>query len=74
MSYQVRTIDNFEREAKRLKKKFHSLKDEISQLIDALEANPFLGTPLQDGFYKIQVRHQIEGERQTGRSQGHYLR
>lgn len=44
MSYQVRTTGNFEREAKRLKKKFHPLKEEINQLIDTLEENPFLGT------------------------------
>ena len=30
MSYQVESIENFEREAKRLKKKFPSLKEEIS--------------------------------------------
>lgn len=43
MSYQVDTIENFEREAKRLKKKFPSLKQEINDLIDTLEENPFLG-------------------------------
>jgi hypothetical protein len=40
MNFKVDTIKNFEREARRLKKKFPSLKDEISQLIDNLESNP----------------------------------
>jgi hypothetical protein len=42
MSYRVETIENFEREAKRLKKKFPSLKQEINDLIDILEENPFM--------------------------------
>jgi hypothetical protein len=34
MSYKVETIYHFEKEAKRLKKKFASLNDEINTLID----------------------------------------
>ena len=52
MSFLVETIYHFEREARKLKKKFPSLKDEINQLIDDLEENPLLGTPLGNGFYK----------------------
>ncbi len=66
MSYQVKTVDNFEREAKRLKKKFRSLKDELSQLIDALEINPFLGTPMRDGFYKIRLGIKSKGKGKRG--------
>ena len=53
MRYQVETIEHFEREAKRLKKKFHSLKYEIDALIDALEENPFMGTALKTDFIKF---------------------
>lgn len=62
MSYQVDTIANFEREAKRLKKKFPSLRQEINDLIDVLEENPFLGTSLQDGFYKIGLGIKSKGK------------
>ena len=62
MSYQVDTIENFEREAKRLKKKFPSLRQEINDLIDALEENPFLGVALQDGFYKIRLGIKSKGK------------
>ncbi|GAB4011497.1 hypothetical protein GCM10028808_25210 [Spirosoma migulaei] len=65
MSYQVRTIDHFEQEAKRLKK-FHSLKDEIHQLIDELEENPFLGTSMRDGFYKIRLGIKSKGKDKKG--------
>ena len=62
MSYQVDTIENFEREAKRLKKKFPSLKQEINDLIDTLEENPFLGIPMHDGFHKIRLGIKSKGK------------
>jgi mRNA-degrading endonuclease RelE of RelBE toxin-antitoxin system len=66
MSYQVATIEHFEREAKRLKKKFHSLKDEINHLIDDLEENPFLGSALPNGFYKIRLSIRSKGKGKRG--------
>lgn len=59
MSYQVDTIENFEREAKRLKKKFPSLRQEINDLIDALEENPFLGVALQDSFWVLNQKAKV---------------
>lgn len=69
MRYSVETIDNFEREARRLKKKYKSLKDELSQLIDDLEENPFLGVAMRDGFYKIRlaIRSKGKGKRSGAR-------
>lgn len=69
MSYRVETIDHFEREARRLKKKYKSLKAEISQLIDDLEENPFLGVAMRDGFYKIRlgIRSKGKGKRSGAR-------
>ena len=43
MSYNVETTPNFEKEAKRLIKKYTSLKSEIKTLIDSLEENPDKG-------------------------------
>jgi mRNA-degrading endonuclease RelE of RelBE toxin-antitoxin system len=69
MNFKVDTIKNFEREARRLKKKFPSLKDEISQLIDNLESNPYVGNPIGKGFYKIRVaiKSKGKGKRSGGR-------
>ncbi len=61
--YQVETIEHFEREAKRLKKKFPSLKAEINELINSLEENPFQGVALHDGFYKIRLGIKSKGKR-----------
>lgn len=64
--YQVETIEHFEREAKRLKKKFPSLKTEITALIDALEENPFQGVAMRDGFYKIRLGIKSKGKGKWG--------
>ncbi|PWK23331.1 RelE toxin of RelEB toxin-antitoxin system [Arcicella aurantiaca] len=66
MSYQVESIENFEKEAKRLKKKYPSLKDEILDLIEDLEENPFLGTAMRDGFYKIRLKIKSKGKGKSG--------
>jgi mRNA-degrading endonuclease RelE of RelBE toxin-antitoxin system len=66
MNYRVETIENFEREAKRLKKKFPSLRQEINDLIDILEENPFYGTLLRDGFHKIRLGIKSKGKGKRG--------
>jgi mRNA-degrading endonuclease RelE of RelBE toxin-antitoxin system len=66
MSYQVESLENFEREAKRLKKKFPSLKNEIFDLIEDLEENPFSGTAMRDGFYKIRLKIKSKRKGKSG--------
>ena len=66
MSYRVETIENFEREARRLKKKYRSLKAELSQLIEDVEANPFLGVAMHNGFYKIRLGISSKGKGKRG--------
>ena len=46
MSYKVKTIPKFEKELKRLAKKYHSLKNEYLLLIQSLQQQPEQGTPL----------------------------
>lgn len=55
MSYNVKSIEVFERQAKRLIKKYPSLKKEIFQLIQLLRTNPQEGTPILKGCYKIRL-------------------
>ena len=66
MKFKVDTIKNFEREARRLKKNFPSLKGEISELIDNLESDPYIGNPLGKGFYKIRVAIKSKGKGKRG--------
>ncbi len=53
MSYNVKTIDVFEKQAKRLYKKYASLKNELKELIQDLKTNPHQGTPIGKNCFKI---------------------
>lgn len=55
MSSKVQTIPLFERQAKRLMKKYPSLKKEIKTLVNELKENPNLGTSLGYDCYKIRL-------------------
>ena len=55
MSYNVELSTNFKKEAKRLSKKYPSLKIELSELFEQLEENPTIGTPLGNDIYKIRL-------------------
>lgn len=69
MSINLVTIESFKREAKRLIKKFPSLRAEIEDLGKKLQENPETGTPLGNGFYKIRlaIRSKGKGKRGGGR-------
>ncbi|MFP4060317.1 MAG: type II toxin-antitoxin system RelE/ParE family toxin [Bacteroidales bacterium] len=66
MSYRVDTTPNFEREAKRLIKKYKSLKNEINSLIESLEETPEQGTHLGNGIYKIRLAVKSKGKGKRG--------
>ena len=66
MSYKLETIAPFKREAKRLIKKFPSLRAEIENLGEQLRRNPFLGASLQNGFYKIRLGIRSKGKGKRG--------
>ncbi|MBO0947743.1 type II toxin-antitoxin system RelE/ParE family toxin [Fibrella forsythiae] len=55
MSIEVIPILPFQRQAKRLIKKYPSLKKEILQLIERLQTEPTQGTSLGNDCYKIRL-------------------
>lgn len=55
MSYSIELSANFKKEAKRLIKKYPSLKTELAELFTELEENPTTGTPLGNDIYKIRL-------------------
>jgi hypothetical protein len=55
MSYSIIPTHKFEREIKRLVKKYPSLKKEYAKLIDELKINPIAGTSLGNDCYKIRL-------------------
>ena len=56
------TTPNFDKEFKRLVKKYPSLKKEILQLAENLSLNPDIGTPLGSNVYKIRIAIASKGK------------
>lgn len=55
MSYKVISIPKFEKELKRLVKKYHSLKAEYIELVQSLKTHPEQGISLGNNCYKIRL-------------------
>ena len=55
MSYKIISIPAFDKQLKRLSKKFPSLKKEIAELAKILQTNPHHGTSIGKNCYKIRV-------------------
>ncbi|HEY2581806.1 MAG TPA: type II toxin-antitoxin system RelE/ParE family toxin [Mucilaginibacter sp.] len=55
MSYKIELSANFKKEAKKLVKKYPSLKGELAALFCELEENPTRGTSLGNDVYKIRL-------------------
>jgi mRNA-degrading endonuclease RelE of RelBE toxin-antitoxin system len=68
MSFNVKTLSVFERQAKRLMKKFPSLKKEIQELIKELKEEPEKGTSIGHNCYKIRLAIVSKGKGKSGGS------
>ncbi|HRP58328.1 type II toxin-antitoxin system RelE/ParE family toxin [Agriterribacter sp.] len=66
MSYNVSSIPLFDKQAKRLAKKYPSLKKDLMELLKSLTNNPEQGTALGNGFYKIRVAISSKGKGKSG--------
>ena len=66
MSYSVRTTPNFDREAKRLTKKWPSLGADLKKLFTQLAEEPTTGTSLGGDTYKIRLSITSLGKGKSG--------
>jgi len=66
MIFNVKTIKVFERQAKRLMKKFPSLKNELAILINELKQNPTKGTEIGQHCFKIRISIASKGKGKSG--------
>src|SRR5438477_6550556 len=66
MSYRVISTDPFEREVKRLSRKYPSLKTDLQTLFGQLEENPLVGSPLGKNCYKIRLAIKSKGKGKSG--------
>lgn len=56
MSYKILTLSVFDKQLKRLAKKYPSIKADLAKLGAELADNPTLGQSLGENFYKIRLR------------------
>ncbi len=66
MKANVIITPNFQREAKRLMKKYQSLKSELLTLADELEENPHMGILIKENTYKIRLAVKSKGKGKSG--------
>jgi len=66
MNYKVLTIAHFDKQLKRLVKKYPSLKSEYLELIKILKSEPNNGTPIGNDCYKIRLAIASKGRGKSG--------
>lgn len=66
MNYSVKSIEVFERQAKKLTKKYPSLKSELLALVQELKQNPEQGTAIGNSCYKIRLAIKSKGKGKSG--------
>ena len=53
MSYEVRVVEEFQKDVKKLFKKYRSIKNDILELVEQLEESYDIGIDLGNNLYKI---------------------
>ena len=66
MNYNVKTIAVFERQVKRLLKKYVSIKQELIELVEGLKENPVQGTAIRKNCYKVRISIKSKGNGKSG--------
>ena len=55
MNFNIETIPRFEKDAKKLKKKFPKIKTDLLELTNDLQLNPELGIHLGENIFKVKI-------------------
>ena len=66
MSYNVKTISIFEKQVRRLSRKYPSLKNDLLQLVKSLKENTDQGTALGNQCYKIRLAIKSKAKGKSG--------
>ena len=62
MRYRIESLATFDREVKRLSKRYRSIVSDLKMMRDDILANPYLGTDLGNGLRKIRMRIASKGK------------
>lgn len=71
MSFKIVASDHFDKQLKKLSKKYPSIKQDLILLREALIQNPFQGSPLGKNCYKNE--YCLQKSRKVRRCSGYYL-
>lgn len=66
MSFEFRSLAEFDRRVKALSRKYPSIKNDLAALIDELRSDPHAGTSLGRGCYKVRMRISSQGQGKSG--------
>ena len=62
MNYKIETLPIFDKQVKRLSKKYPSVKNDLNFLMKTLQVNPATGIPLGNNFYKVRLKITSKGQ------------
>ena len=66
MNCKIYTFPSFEREAKRLNKRYKSFKSDLKELMNELSSSPSLGADLGGGLRKVRMAIKSKGTAKSG--------
>ena len=66
MSFEISTIENFDRQAKRLAKHYASFREDFKTLLEELRKEPMAGTDLGAGIRKVRMAIASKGKGKSG--------
>jgi len=66
MSFEILTIEPFDKQLKRLAKKYPSIKKDLIELIESLEDEPKQGTSIGKNCYKVRMSISSKGKGKSG--------
>lgn len=66
MNYKIKTISVFDRNIKKLAKKYPSIKSDFADFLESLRENPAQGTSLGNNSYKIRMKIASKGKGKSG--------
>ncbi len=66
MNWTIRTVPDFDKEVKRLAKKYKSLRSDLLQFQKEIKDNPYIGTEILPGVRKIRIAITSKGKGKSG--------
>lgn len=66
MNYSIETIPSFDRQVKRLAKKYGSVRSDLQDLVNQLRDTPEFGTALGQNCHKIRMAIKSKGKGKSG--------